>query len=211
MTVRSPIHVIGGGLAGTEAAYQIARLGRPARLYEMRPEAATAAHQTADLAELVCSNSLKSELPNSAPWLLKQELRRMGSLSMVAASGARVPGGNALTVDRRIFSQRVTEAVEKEPLIELRREEIRELPLDEIVIVATGPLTSDALAGSIVALTGSERLFFYDSISPIVDAETIDGNIAFPGRATARRSTGPTITSTARFQNKSTFDFTKPC
>ncbi len=181
MTVRSPIHVIGGGLAGSEAAYQIARLGRLARLYEMRPEAATAAHQTVDLAELVCSNSLKSELPNSAPWLLKQELRRMGSLSMAAAAGARVPGGNALTVDRRIFSQRVTAAVEKEPLIELLRTEIRELPLDEIVIVATGPLTSDALAGSIVALTGSERLFFYDSISPIVDAETIDGNIAFPG------------------------------
>ena len=181
MTAPSPIHVIGGGLAGSEAAYQIARLGRPVRLHEMRPEAATAAHQTAELAELVCSNSLKSELPNSAPWLLKQELRRMGSLSMAAAASARVPGGNALTVDRRIFSQRITEAVEREPLIELHREEVGELPLDEIVIVATGPLTSDTLAGSIVAVTGSERLFFYDSISPIVDAETIDSNIAFPG------------------------------
>ena len=181
MTTPSPIHVIGGGLAGSEAAYQIARLGRPVRLCEMRPEAATAAHQTADLAELVCSNSLKSELSNAAPWLLKQELRLMGSLSMAAAAGARVPGGNALTVDRRIFSQRVTEAVEREPLIEVCRAEIRELPLDEIVIVATGPLTSDTLANSIVAVTGSERLFFYDSISPIVDAETIDMNIVFRG------------------------------
>ncbi len=181
MTTPSPIHVIGGGLAGSEAAYQIARLGRPVRLCEMRPDAATAAHQTADLAELVCSNSLKSELSNAAPWLLKQELRRMGSLSMAAAAGARVPGGNALTVDRRIFSQRVTEAVEKEPLIEICREEIRQLPLDEIVIVATGPLTSDTLVNSIVAVTGSERLFFYDSISPIVDAETIDMNVVFRG------------------------------
>ena len=181
MTTPSPIHVIGGGLAGSEAAYQIARLGRRVRLCEMRPEAATAAHQTAALAELVCSNSLKSELSNSAPWLLKQELRRMGSLSMAAAAGARVPGGNALTVDRRIFSRRVTEAVERESLIEICRQEIRQLPLDEIVIVATGPLTSDALANSIVAVTGSERLFFYDSISPIVDAETIDMNIVFRG------------------------------
>ena len=181
MTTPSPIHVIGGGLAGSEAAYQIARLGRRVRLCEMRPEAATAAHQTAALAELVCSNSLKSELSNSAPWLLKQELRRMGSLSMAAAAGARVPGGNALTVDRQIFSRRVTEAVERESLIEICREEIRQLPLDEIVIVATGPLTSDALANSIVAVTGSERLFFYDSISPIVDAETIDMNIVFRG------------------------------
>lgn len=173
------IHVIGGGLAGTEAAYQIAALGRRARLYEMRPAATTPAHQTERLAELVCSNSLKTETPQSAPWLLKQELRRMGALSMQAAEAARVPGGNALTVDREIFSQQIEQAIQAQPRIELRREEVRELPLDRIAIVASGPLTSDALAASIVNVTGSERLFFHDSISPIVDAETIDMNVAY--------------------------------
>jgi methylenetetrahydrofolate--tRNA-(uracil-5-)-methyltransferase len=173
------IQVIGGGLAGTEAAFQIAALGRRARLYEMRPGSRTPAHQTDRLAELVCSNSLKSETPQSASWLLKQELRRMGSLSMRAAAQARVPGGNALTVDREDFSRQVEQAIEREPRIELLREEVRELPRGEIVIVASGPLTSDALADSIVDVTGSERLFFHDSISPIVDAETIDMRIAF--------------------------------
>lgn len=173
------IHIIGGGLAGSEAAHQIARLGRRVCLHEMRPEASTPAHQSDRLAELVCSNSLKSERENSAPWLLKQELRRMESLSMEAAKAARVPGGNALTVDRRLFADYVSGAIEKEPLIEIRREEVLELPRDETVIVATGPLTSDALAASIVDLTGSEQLFFYDAISPIVDAETIDMSIAF--------------------------------
>ena len=173
------IHVIGGGLAGTEAAYQIAARGRRARLYEMRPVAATPAHQTGRLGELVCSNSLKTETPQSAPWLLKQELRRMGALSMRAAEQARVPGGNALTVDREIFSCELERAIQAEPLIELVREEVRELPAGEIVIVASGPLTSDALAASIVNVTGSERLFFHDSISPIVDAETIDLTVAY--------------------------------
>jgi methylenetetrahydrofolate--tRNA-(uracil-5-)-methyltransferase len=173
------IHVIGGGLAGTEAAFQIASLGRRARLCEMRPDSATPAHQTDRLAELVCSNSLKSETPHSAPWLLKQELRRMGALSMRAAGQARVPGGNALTVDREIFSREVEQAIEREPLIELVRAEARELPIDGIVIVASGPLTSDALAASIVEVTGSERLFFHDAISPIVDAETIDMTVAY--------------------------------
>ena len=173
------IHVIGGGLAGAEAAYQIASLGGRARLYEMRPGSKTPAHQTGRLAELVCSNSLKSETPQSAPWLLKQELRRMGALSMRAAAQARVPGGNALTVDREIFSSQVQQAIEREPRIELLREEVRELPRDEIVIVASGPLTSDALAASIVEITGSERLFFHDAISPIVDAETIDRTVAY--------------------------------
>jgi methylenetetrahydrofolate--tRNA-(uracil-5-)-methyltransferase len=174
-----PIHVIGGGLAGTEAAYQIASLGRRARLYEMRPAARTPAHQTGRLAELVCSNSLKSETPQSAPWLLKEELRRMGALSMRAAAQARVPGGNALTVDREIFSREIEQAIAREPRIEVVREEIRELPLDDVVIVASGPLTSDSLAASIVEVTGSERLFFHDAISPIVDAETIDMSIAY--------------------------------
>jgi methylenetetrahydrofolate--tRNA-(uracil-5-)-methyltransferase len=173
------IQVIGGGLAGSEAAYQIASLGWRARLYEMRPGSRTPAHQTDGLAELVCSNSLKSESPQSAPWLLKKELRRMGALSMLAADQARVPGGNALTVDREIYSRQVEQAIAREPRIELVRDEVRRLPRDGIVIVASGPLTSDALAASIVEVTGSERLFFHDAISPIVDAETIDNSIAY--------------------------------
>jgi len=177
--MREPVWVIGGGLAGTEAACQIARLGVPVALHEMRPAVTTPAHQTSLLAELVCSNSLKSESEHSAPWLLKQELRRMGSVAMEAAAAARVPGGNALTVDRERFSSRLTKVVEANPMISVRREEVRELPRDRVVIVATGPLTSDALARSIADLTGSERLFFYDAISPIVDAETIDMAVAF--------------------------------
>jgi methylenetetrahydrofolate--tRNA-(uracil-5-)-methyltransferase len=182
-TLNEPISILGGGLAGPEAAYQIARFGLRVRLYEMRPGKASPAHRTTELGELVCSNSLKSESRNSAPWLLKEELRRWGSLSMRVAETARIPGGNALTVDRNLFARRITEAIEQEPLIEVVREEARELPLDHerIVIVASGPLTSDALAESIVKVTGSERLFFSDAISPIVDAETIDMSIAFRG------------------------------
>ncbi len=176
---RPEIHILGGGLAGSEAAYQAARLGCPVKLYEMRPHRATPAHQTGGLAELVCSNSLKSETPHAASWLLKQELRRMDSLSMRAAAEARVPGGNALTVDRARFSEAIGEAIEREPLIELRRQEVADIPSGQVVIVATGPLTSDRLAASIAGLTGSEGLFFHDAISPIVDAETIDMSIAF--------------------------------
>jgi methylenetetrahydrofolate--tRNA-(uracil-5-)-methyltransferase len=174
-----PIHILGGGLAGSEAAWQLARRGLPVTLYEMRPTRPTPAHQTDRLAELVCSNSLKSEQESTAPWLLKEELRRLDSLLLQAAQKARVPGGHALTVDRDIFAAEVTAAIASEPLIELRREEAPAVPEDGIAIVATGPLTSDALAISIARLTGSERLFFYDSISPIVDAETVDTNIAF--------------------------------
>jgi methylenetetrahydrofolate--tRNA-(uracil-5-)-methyltransferase len=166
-------------LAGSEAAWQIARRGQKAVLHEMRPERPTPAHQTGRLAELVCSNSLKSESLSTAPWLLKEELRRLDSLLLAAAQKARVPGGHALTVDRDIFSEGVTQAIEAEPLIEVRREEITALPADGIVIIATGPLTSEALAEEIARLTGSGRLFFYDSISPIVDAETVDTNVAF--------------------------------
>ena len=177
--VDAPICVIGGGLAGPEAAYQIARQGRRAVLFEMRPEAMTPAHQTPHLAELVCSNSLKSEAEFSAPWLLKEELRRMGSLCMRAAAETRVPAGHALAVDRDRFAAWMTQAIESDPLIEVRREEVREVPPEGIVIIATGPLTSEALAKSIGEITGSERLFFYDAISPIVDAETIDMTVAF--------------------------------
>ena len=175
----APIHIIGGGLAGSEAAWQIAEAGLPAVLHEMRPVRPTAAHQTDRLAELVCSNSLKSEQEDSAPWLLKQELRRLGSLVLQAAAHARVPGGHALTVDRDVFSTEVTRAVASHPRIEIRREEVREVPDGCIAIIATGPLTSDSLAEEIGRLTGSGRLFFYDSISPIVEADSVDQTIAF--------------------------------
>jgi methylenetetrahydrofolate--tRNA-(uracil-5-)-methyltransferase len=145
----------------------------------MRPERSTAAHKTGDLAELVCSNSLKSESENTAPWLLKEELRRCGSLLLECAAVARVPAGHALTVDRVVFAEEVTRRIAAEPLITVRREEVAEIPGEGIVIVATGPLTSDALAAQIARRTGSQRLFFYDSISPIVDAESIDTTIAF--------------------------------
>jgi methylenetetrahydrofolate--tRNA-(uracil-5-)-methyltransferase len=145
----------------------------------MRPATPTPAHRSDRLAELVCSNSLKSEQESTAPWLLKEELRGLGSLLLRAAGEARVPGGHALTVDRDLFAEAVTAAIASEPLIELRREEVTAVPDEGIVIVATGPLTSPALAAEIARLTGSARLYFYDSISPIVDAETVDTSIAF--------------------------------
>ncbi len=180
-----PIHIIGGGLAGCEAAWQIARAGGRAILYEMRPAKSTQAHKTDQLAELVCSNSLKSEQENTAPWLLKEELRKLGSLLIgTIAPQTRVPAGHALTVDRDLFAAEVSRVIEAEPAIEIRREEITSL--DEfkydpraICIIASGPLTSNALAQDIARLTGSERLYFYDSISPIVDAESIDLSVAF--------------------------------
>jgi methylenetetrahydrofolate--tRNA-(uracil-5-)-methyltransferase len=174
-----PIHIIGAGLAGSEAAYQVARQGLRAILYEMRPARQTAAHQTDRLAELVCSNSLKTDQEGAAPWLLKQELRRLDSLLLRAAAIARVPGGHALTVDRTLFSEEVTHAIAADPLIELRREEAVAVPDDRIAIIASGPLTSDSLAAEIGRLTGSDRLFFYDSISPIVEADSVDLSIAF--------------------------------
>ncbi len=175
----TPIHVLGGGLAGCEAAYQAAEAGFPVTLYEMRPHRRTPAHKTDSFGELVCSNSLKSEQEHSAPWLLKQEMRRLDSLLLRAADKARVPGGHALTVDREIFSQEITAAIESHPRITIRRGEATEIPNDGIVIIATGPLTSDALAQGITQLTGTDRLFFYDSISPIVAADSIDMTVAF--------------------------------
>ena len=174
-----PVHVIGGGLAGSEAAHQIAQAGRPVVLHEMRPLMPTPAHRSGRLAELVCSNSLKSDQPGTAPWLLKEELRRLGSLLIQAAAQARVPGGHALTVDRDVFAAEVTRVIEADPRIEIRREEVTEIPGDGITVIATGPLTSDALASAIVRLTGSERLFFFDSISPIVETDTIDSSVVF--------------------------------
>lgn len=172
-------HVVGAGLAGTEAAWQIATAGFRVLLHEMRPSKQTPAHKTGKFAELVCSNSLKSESPYTAPWLLKKELRRSGSLLLQAADAARVPGGHALTVDREVFSDEITRALDNHPLVDIHLEEIYEVPRDETVVIASGPLTSDALAESVCRLTGSGRLFFYDAISPIVDAESIDMSIAF--------------------------------
>jgi methylenetetrahydrofolate--tRNA-(uracil-5-)-methyltransferase len=173
------VTVLGAGLAGSEAAWQLAQAGIPVDLYEMRPARSTSAHQTDRMAELVCSNSLKSEAENSAPWLLKQELRRLGSLLLDAASSARVPGGQALTVDRDAFASFVTARVATHPLVTLHRGEVTALPPHGIVIVATGPLTSDALAQDIARATGADRLYFYDAISPIVEADSIDYSIAF--------------------------------
>ena len=174
-----PIHIFGGGLAGCEAAWQIARAGYDCVLFEMRPVRPTPAHKTGQLAELVCSNSLKSESESTAPWLLKEELRRLDSMLLAAAQKARVPGGHALTVDREVFAQEVSEAIAEHPRIELRREEATLIADDAITIIATGPLTSGALAEEIGRLTGADRLFFYDSISPIVEADSIDLSIAF--------------------------------
>jgi methylenetetrahydrofolate--tRNA-(uracil-5-)-methyltransferase len=171
------IHIIGGGLAGPEAALQAASLGCKVTLFEMRPTRSTEAHQTSDFAELVCSNSLKSESENTAPWLLKQEMRRANSFLLRAADESAVPAGHALAVDRTIFSQKVVALIEADPRITVVREEVTTLDEndpDTITILATGPLTSPALAAELQRLTGSEHLAFYDSISPIVDASTID-------------------------------------
>ena len=171
--------IIGGGLAGCEAAWQLASRGMAVTLFEMRPVQTTDAHQTDRLAELVCSNSLKSDQPPSASWLLKEELRRLGSLLTTVAAKSRVPGGQALTVDRVAFAEGATEAIENHPLIEVRREERTYIDPAEVTIIATGPLTSGALAEEIGRLSGAGRLYFYDSISPIVDATTIDRSIVF--------------------------------
>ena len=181
------IRVIGGGLAGTEAALTAARLGCQVELFEMRAivdgkARLTPAHQTTDFAELVCSNSLKSESPNTAPWLLKQEMRRAGSALLRIADETAVPAGHALAVDRIAFSQRIAEAIAAEPAIRVIREEVTDLstPLlqgengTKCTIVATGPLTTDSLSAEIERITGSGHLAFYDSISPIVEADSID-------------------------------------
>jgi methylenetetrahydrofolate--tRNA-(uracil-5-)-methyltransferase len=190
--------IIGAGLAGSEAAWQCARRGVAVELFEMRPGRTTPAHQTDAFAELVCSNSLKSESENTAPWLLKEEMRRAASLLLEIARETAVPAGHALAVDRAEFSRKVTEAISREPLITIRREEVMQVEAGEltVVIIATGPLTSDALAREIVRLTSSldpsrpepalserseskgvpapHNLYFYDSISPIVEADSID-------------------------------------
>jgi methylenetetrahydrofolate--tRNA-(uracil-5-)-methyltransferase len=169
------IRVIGGGLAGPEAALQAASRNCLVDLYEMRPHRSTEAHQTSDFAELVCSNSLKSESENSAPWLLKQEMRAAGSFLLADADATAVPAGHALAVDRVVFSARVAERLEAHPNITIHREEVTSLDSDaDLTILASGPLTSKPLTDALQQITGADQLAFYDSISPIVDASTID-------------------------------------
>ncbi len=179
------INVIGGGLAGVEAAWQAAELGVKVRLFEMRPVQQTPAHRTDQLAEIVCSNSLKTDEPGSAPYLLKEELRRGGSLVLEVAAKTRVPAGAALSVDRIKFAEIITERVAAHPNIEIVREEVKEIlngkqdACAPVTVIATGPLTSDALTKEIMRLTGDDQLYFYDAIAPIVAADSIDMSIAF--------------------------------
>jgi len=175
------IIVAGGGLAGSEAAWQIAQAGSKVRLYEMRPLKPTPAHKTDALAEIVCSNSFKSDQEGSAPWLLKEELKLLDSLLIRLAYAHRVPSGASLSVDREHFSAAVTQTVSQHPNIEILREELPSIPTNAVVIVATGPLTSDRLSDSIRELAGEDHLYFYDAISPIVDAESIDMGKAYRG------------------------------
>jgi methylenetetrahydrofolate--tRNA-(uracil-5-)-methyltransferase len=177
--IKQTINVIGGGLAGSEAAWQAAERGLRVRLYEMRPARSTGAHRTGNLAELVCSNSLKSDLAHTAPRLLKDELRAGGSLLIRLAEAAAVPAGGALAVDRERFSAAVTEHLAAHPNIELRREEVQAINPEEITVIAAGPLASPALSQTVARLAGTEGLYFYDAISPVVDAETINYEIAF--------------------------------
>ena len=176
--MKPAITVIGGGLAGSEAAWQIARTGLRVRLYEMRPHVSTPAHTTDQLGELVCSNSLKSDLPGTAPYLLKQELRHLDSLLLRIADEVKVPAGHALAVDREKFCRRLTFEISRIPEIEIVRQEMCELP-DGITVVASGPLTSESLSKSIVRFAGSQNLYFYDAISPIVDSRTLDRSELF--------------------------------
>jgi len=171
--------VIGGGLAGCEAAYKIAEQGIKVRLWEMRPQKNTAVHSSDQLAELVCSNSLKSEVANTAQGLLKQEMKILGSLLLSCAEYARVPAGSALAVDRRLFSQLVTDKIIAHPNIELIREEVKELPQGEICIVATGPLTSDDFSSYLQKMTGEENMYFFDAVAPSVTMESLDKNKVF--------------------------------
>ncbi len=174
------IDVVGAGLAGTECAWQLAERGYRVRLYEMRPERKTAAHKTGDLAELVCSNSLRSDDPEHAAGLLKREMERFSSLVIATARAAAVPAGSALAVDRSRFAALVTERITSHPLIDVRREEVAEIP-DGPVVLATGPLTSDRLAASLGDLLGSEYLYFYDAIAPIVEGDSLDYDVLFRG------------------------------
>ena len=179
--MHKPIHIIGGGLAGSEAAWQLARAGVPVRLYEMRPIRHTEAHSSDKLAEMVCSNSFRSDDVENAVGLLHEEMRRAGSLILACADRCKVPAGAALAVDREGFASAVTQAIEAEPLIEIVRQEITGLPPEEWdqVIIATGPLTAPPLAEALKSLTGEDNLAFFDAIAPIVTKESIDFSICW--------------------------------
>ncbi len=168
------VTIVGGGLAGCEAAWQLARRGLVVDLLEMRPARQTAVHRTGDLAELVCSNSLRGNALDQAAGLLKEEMRRMGSLVTQVADAVRVPAGSALAVDRALFARRMTEAIESSPLVTVHRREVPSIPDDPLTIVATGPLTTDTLAADIVSFVGRSQLHFFDAVSPVVLAESID-------------------------------------
>lgn len=177
--MRDDIVIVGGGLAGSEAAWQAANRGAKVTLYEMRPKEMTKAHKTGGLAELVCSNSLGSADPLNAPGILKEEMRRLNSLVIAAAEQARVPAGSALAVDRDQFSSHITRALQGHPQIRILHEEAADIPIDCLCIIATGPLTSDKLSQAIRAVTQSQHLYFYDAISPIVDTESINMDVVF--------------------------------
>ena len=176
---RQPIHVIGGGLAGTEAAWQVAHAGWPVVLHEMRPQRQSPAHHTAELAELVCSNSFGAQASDRAAGLLHAELRQLSSLVIATADTHAVPAGGALAVDRAVFSRQLTTTLASHPLIELRRDEVTQLPPEGIVVLATGPLTSPALAADLQQFTGLDYLSFFDAASPIVVGESINRDLAF--------------------------------
>jgi len=173
------VTIVGGGLAGCEAAWQLASRGVAVDLFEMRPGRPTPVHRTGDLAELVCSNSLRGNALDQAAGLLKEEMRRMGSLVTRVGDAVRVPAGSALAVDRELFARRMTEAIESLPLVTLHRRELLRIPDDPITIVATGPLTADALAEDVAAFVGREYLYFFDAVSPVVEADSIDLAKAF--------------------------------
>lgn len=175
----SPVRVIGGGLAGTEAAWQIARAGVPVILSEMRPVQMTPAHHSQELAELVCSNSFGAKQSDRAAGLLQVEMRRLGSIVIGKADEHQVPAGGALAVDRALFSKELTEILSQHPLIELRREEIPQIPPDGVVVLTTGPLTSDRLAQDLQAFTGMDYMSFFDAASPIIVGDSINKDIAF--------------------------------
>jgi methylenetetrahydrofolate--tRNA-(uracil-5-)-methyltransferase len=173
------VTIVGGGLAGCEAAWQLARRGIGVDLFEMRPQRKTPVHQTGDLAELVCSNSLRGNALDQAAGLLKEEMRRLDSLVLRIADAVRVPAGSALAVDRVLFARRITEAIETLPLVRVRREEVSRIPPDPVTVVATGPLTSDPLAADVAAFVGRGHLHFFDAVSPVVEADTIDHDRVF--------------------------------
>ncbi|HVO92140.1 MAG TPA: methylenetetrahydrofolate--tRNA-(uracil(54)-C(5))-methyltransferase (FADH(2)-oxidizing) TrmFO, partial [Terriglobales bacterium] len=177
--MKDSVRIIGGGLAGCEAAWQLARRGVAVELYEMRPQRRTEAHASANLGELVCSNSLRSDSLAAPAGLLKAEMRLLDSLVIRVAEENRVPAGSALAVDRERFSAALTQAIERLADVRIIREEVREIPDDGIVILATGPLTSLALSQQLAARLGEEHLYFYDAISPIVTAESVDMSVAY--------------------------------